>query len=1083
MAGLFDDLVAGAPAAEPASAKPKRAGLFDDLLEAPAPSVAGSEAKATVPAGDGAAAVGRGIIDGVPVVGPYILGGLNRAAAAVRTLQNGTTFPEELKNVEAFGEATAKENPKANFGGELAGGIVGTLPLVAVAPAAFGVGSGSLVARTGASTLSGGVLGGADSAVRSNGDASSTGLGAAIGAGLGALGPGIGHVAGKVVRALTSPGRSQALVTEALDGISDKDLASAQFLIEQAKSLPGGGVNLTLDEALNAVTGGQATRASQLARVVANSGGEGGRVMGEFYAGRPASIDNVGRAAVDRIAPQNPSPTGVGFDLQEAARAGVAQTPEGMALTQAQAAAGPRVTADQAGRVIQPELRAVADAAETTRSTQAARDYAAAREAPENVGIERTVTVERSGEPIVTPATPSRPQFEPGAPRPVDGLNPNAPADAGPGPESLARYIARKGGIRLDGDARANDLQRYNVPGLGNVARRDGKGIDDFWREELIGAGYLKPDMDGSAARDIRDELLRKLINEQRGVPSYPIGAEPTGAKVRVSLQADEFRNATQLVEGTLDRDLINAGIRPESIHPDIRSRVVGEMMRDPRADALDTLEKVVMAQRDPPAPFVKSTTVREEIPDVRFGQVNPQAALDAIDGQLRTAKGDVRSALSQARKDLFGTDGQTDLSVEGLLHARERLDQAIAAAREAADGTKVRDLQIARSALDGELKAVPEVATADTNFAANSRPLEPFTGNTPLARVVRQDPLTGRMATPAEEVASTLQGATATREFLTNATPAAREAYEGRLSTRLLDGATDARGNVSAESLLTALRENADVLDLVPAVRTRLQEIARARDGLARVEASPLGRIAERPAVKAAVDALFPANPTPGSQAEIAGAVEALARNNPRAARDVVRIYMEGVFNEATQDLKGLPRQYGGAGFASAVRGNGQQRQNLEAAVRALPNGETIWTGLDRMLSVFEATGYKPVKGSDTYFNSVIGQRLKEGSGPVGKAITEVVASAAAGAGVGGAKGAAGGAVLGAKRAGKDLLQERRMLKDGEAIARILTDPKAIPLLRSLSSAPAGSRSAEVLTTKLILLANRGGSSAIDRK
>lgn len=273
-------------------------------------------------------------------------------------------------------------------------------------------------------------------------------------------------------------------------------------------------------------------------------------------------------------------------------------------------------------------------------------------------------------------------------------------------------------------------------------------------------------------------------------------------------------------------------------------------------------------------------------------------------------------------------------------------------------------------------------------------------------------------------------------------------------------------------------MRREEDLLAQLPEARERLGRLALAYQGREAVDRSPLGRIAARPDVKSAVDGLFPSNPVPGSQEEIASAVRALARNNPGAARDVVRIYMEGVFNEATQDLKGVARQYGGVGFASAVRGNGQQRQNLEAAVRALPSGETLWTGLDRMLTTLEATGYKPAKGSDTYFNSVIGQRLKEGTGPIGKAIAEVVSSAA-GAGVGGVKGGAGGAVLGARRAGKELLQERRMLKDGEAIARILTDPKAMSMLRSLSQASEGSRSAEILTTKLMLLGTRAVASA----
>lgn len=1126
MAGLFDDLLTAEPqSSEAAPVKAKPAGLFDDLVAAappasapepapPAPAppvdeIAAARAASSAPyiegglpepltpeqirvadlpgvdapaaglPGDGAAAVGRGIVNGVPVVGPYALAGLNRAIAAVRTLQNGTTFPKELKRVERFGEDTAKANPGATIGGELAGGVVGTAPLIAAAPVAFGVGAGTLPARIGASALSGMALGGADSAVRSDGDGKQTFMGAGVGAVLGAAGPAVGAGVGRVVGALGSKGRTNALVQEALEGVPESDLRAAHALIEQARTLPGGGVNLSLDEALNAVTGGQATRASQLARVVGNSGGDGGRIMGEFYAARPASVDNVGRTALEAITPQNPSPTAAGFDIQDAARAGVAATPQGQAVIRATQAAGPRVSPDQAGRVIQPELRRVLNARQAAREQQAATDYGAARAAPENVGVESTITVERPGEPIVTPQEFSRPQFTDAAPRPLERFSAEAP-DNTAGPVSLARFVARNGGIALDGDAAATDLHRFNIPGLGNVARPNGKSIDNFWREHLIEHGYLHPDADGGAARDITNDLLRKLQNEQRGFPSYPIGAEKRAGQKSVGWQSDEFKNAVSMAESRLDEDLTRVGIDPASLHPDVRERVLGALVRGEHAKPLDAVEAVVGGMKENPSPLVKSTTVQEEIPDVRFGQVNPQAALDAIDGQLRTAKGDVRSELAQVRRDLFGPDGQTDLTVEGLLHARERLDRSIRAAQDIGDATKVRDLTTARRALDGELKAVPEVATADANFAANSRPIEPFGGNTPLGRITQQDPLTGRMATPTEQVPASLQGASAAREFLENATPEARRAYEARQITRILD---EGRGSGSAggAALREAMRQNEDILALLPEARARLGTVARAREGLARVEASPLGKLADRPDVKAATEALFPANPAAGSHGEISSAVESLSRSNARAARDLVRIYLEGMFNEATQDLKGIARQYGGAGFASAVRGNGQQRRNLQAAVQALPNGEALWGALDRMLTVLEATGYRPQKGSDTAFNQAIQARLKQGAGPVGQAIAEVVSSAAAGAGVGGAKGGLGGAVLGAKRAGKDLLEDHRMRKDGAAVARILTDPKAIPMLISLSKQPVGSRGAEVLTTKLIAIGERGVASATE--
>ncbi|GLS44362.1 hypothetical protein [Methylobacterium brachythecii] len=1131
MPGLFDHLLEeSAPAADAApkaSSSSSKRGLFDHLLDeapveaSPVQSSSGgdrvapygitalitgqkqkpvdpklkaaaergeiSDAAAAGVPGDDVAAVGRGLIDGVPVVGPYILGGVNRGVAAVRALQNGTTFPDELRKVEAFGENTAKEHPGATIGGELAGGVVGSAPLVAAAPAAFGAGAGSLPVRMLVSGVSGGVLGGADSAVRSDGDGTATRAGAAIGAGLGVAGPAVGKLVGAGVRAFTSRGRGNAAVNEALEGISDKDLASAQFLIEQAKSLPGGGVNLTLDEALNAVTGGQATRASQLARVVANSGGEGGRVMNEFYAGRPASIENVGGAGFEKIAPQNLDPTGLGFDVQAAAQAGVAQTPEGVALSQARSALGPRVSQDQAGQTIQKEMRGVADKLEAKRSEQANKDYAAARGAPENVGVERTVTVERPGEPIVTPQEYSRPQFRDGTPRPLD-LPPTAEEAVGAGPISLARYIAQRGGIALDGDVLATDLHRFNIPGAGNVARTGGKSIDNHWREALIEAGYFRPDADGGAARDISSELLRKLQNEQRGVPSFPIGNERQAARPTAGRVADEYQAALSEAESRLNTDLRNHGVDPASVHPDVRDRVLGAMMRGEHPDPLDAFERVVGGMKENPQPLVKSTTVQEQIPDVRFGQFDPTPALDAVAAQGRTAKGDVRGVISATGRDLLENvkdpvTGKREpiMSVEEGLHARERLDQRIQAALKDGDATKVRDLTIPRKALDGSLKTVPEVATADANFAANSAKLEPFTGETPLGRIVRKDPQTERLLTPSETVPSYLQGASAAREFLANATPKARKAFEGRTATQIIEGATDKRGVIDPDKLHTAMREHADVLAQMPETYGRLEAVAIARDGLARVEASPLGRVATRdPDVKAAVNALFPTNPGAGTHQEIATAVSALAKSRPLIARQLVRYHLESVFNEATQDVKGIASQYGGAGFASAVRGNGQQRQNLEAAIRALPDGETILGGLDRMLTTLEATGYRPQKGSDTAFNTAIQTRLKEGAGPLGQAIAEVVSSASAGAGVGGVKGAAGGAVLGAKRAGQEALQLRRMKKDGEAIARILTDLKAIPMLRSLAKQPEGGRGAEMLTTKLLHLGYRGTASAV---
>ena len=1033
-------------------------------------------------------AFARGVVDGIPVVGPYALAGIDRADAAVRSLANDSRYSDEVAKAKGYGEQLRTERPISSGAGEIMGGVAGSVPLVMAAPAAFGAGAGSLTVRSAAALASGAGLGAADSAVRSDGDLGAIGTGAAIGGALGGAGPVAGRLVGKAVSAVTGGGRGQGIVREALEGLDEKDLASAEHLIRQSRDLPGGGVPLALDEALNAATGGRAQRASQLARVVANSGGEGGRVMNEFYAARPAAVDNAGRAAFEGIAAAPEAPSALGPAIQEAARAGVSQTPEGAALSAARSATGPRITPEQAGQTIQGELAGIRGGLDATRKAASDPLYEAARAAPERFGVERTIQVERPGEPVVTPQAYSRPQFEGDAPRPLEAFaRPDAQA-AEAGPESLARFIARNGGIRLDGDAAATDLHRFNIPGHGNVARPTGKGIDDFWRERLIEEGYFRPDADGGMARDISSDLLRKLQNEQRGFPSYPIGtSRSAGAAPTAGQLADDYSQAVSLANSRLQEDLGKVGIDANALHPDVRARVVGSLVRGQHQDPLDAYEAVVGAMREPPAPLVKTPMITEEIPDVRFGQVNPQPGLDAIDGLLGTAKGDVASGLRAARKNLFEADGgQTDMSVAGNLRARERLDQDVRSAIEIGDGTKARDLTIARKGIDQGLKEVPEVAAADETFARHSVPLEPFERpNAPLGRATSRFESPngpGPFKMPAEQVPGTFTGVTAAREMLAQPAPASRAALGRHVETQILDRATAQDGALSSDSLRGAMREHADVLEQLPEVRDRLSNLVIAREGLARVEASPLGRLAASPEVGNAVRTLFATNPAPGSHGEVAAAMQALAANRPTQARELSRIYLEGVFNEATQQTKGLASQYGGAGFASAIRGNAQQRHNLEAVIRALPDGDTRWSALDKMLTTLEATGFRPVKGSDTAFNAAIQEQLKKGT-PVAGAISDAVTGAAAGASVAAPAGAATGSVVGLRKSIGSGLSDRSREMNAAAIARIFTDPLAVPDLKALAKSAPGSRNAEAFTHRLLALANGGAAPARERR
>jgi hypothetical protein len=86
-----------------------------------------------------------------------------------------------------------------------------------------------------------------------------------------------------------------------------------------------------------------------------------------------------------------------------------------------------------------------------------------------------------------------------------------------------------------------------------------------------------------------------------------------------------------------------------------------------------------------------------------------------------------------------------------------------------------------------------------------------------------------------------------------------------------------------------------------------------------------PIGKLAgQDTTTKAAVDALFPSNPLPNSQGEIAQTVRALSQQRPGVANDLVRAHAEMTFNEAAQRLASGENQSGGASsqqpFAATV-------------------------------------------------------------------------------------------------------------------------------------------------------------------
>lgn len=214
-------------------------------------------------------------LDGLPVVGPAIRSGVEHARAGVDSLVNGTPFAQELAEAQGSAKANTENYPATAITGSIAGGVLGTVPLLAAAPVAMGVKGASLAGRAIAATTSGGALGATDAAVRSGGDLNQTLVGGGIGAGLGAAGPLVAKGIGKVADGLASRGADRAvaaaskaapssaalkeqsgeLYTKAREaGVIVKPEAYQSFLVSTIRGLKNEGVDRTLHPKVIAVT-------------------------------------------------------------------------------------------------------------------------------------------------------------------------------------------------------------------------------------------------------------------------------------------------------------------------------------------------------------------------------------------------------------------------------------------------------------------------------------------------------------------------------------------------------------------------------------------------------------------------------------------------------------------------------------------------------------------------------------------------------------------------------------------------------------------------------------------------------------
>jgi hypothetical protein len=128
-----------------------------------------------------------------------------------------------------------------------------------------------------------------------------------------------------------------------------------------------------------------------------------------------------------------------------------------------------------------------------------------------------------------------------------------------------------------------------------------------------------------------------------------------------------------------------------------------------------------------------------------------------------------------------------------------------------------------------------------------------------------------------------------------------------------------------------------------------------------------------------AAATFMNPKNETP---ADIARAAQALSKQNAEAVPALVQQYLRDKLEAAKGAVQGDTSRLG-AKFNQATLGASElaprQAKNIETAIRALPNGDDVWSGFEKVMSVYKAQGNRYVPGSATAYNQVIREGLKD--------------------------------------------------------------------------------------------------------
>lgn len=185
-------------------------------LDQPSKPPPSSAPKTPETGSQGAVALGAGLVNGLPIAGPYLLSGLEKVGAAGNAVLNNSRYSDELDAIKQRVADANVQHPGMAVAGHLGGATAGYVAagLPAAGAKVLGIVGPSMASRMAYGTASNALIGGADAAARGE----DVGTAAAFGAGGGFLAPGIGGIAGGVANKLT--GAAQGLLPTGIEGVS-----------------------------------------------------------------------------------------------------------------------------------------------------------------------------------------------------------------------------------------------------------------------------------------------------------------------------------------------------------------------------------------------------------------------------------------------------------------------------------------------------------------------------------------------------------------------------------------------------------------------------------------------------------------------------------------------------------------------------------------------------------------------------------------------------------------------------------------------------------------------------------------------